>query len=57
MFVADDSIAYDPAAIEKVLIKNEKQGLTLIAGAKFWRWGSESEWNGECGWSADQGVL
>ena len=44
MFVADDAIVYDPAAIEKVLIQNEAGVESLIAVREVLA--TEGEWNG-----------
>jgi glutamyl-tRNA synthetase len=45
MFIADEAIAYDPAAVEKVLIKNEKQGLNAIIAVREIL-AKEGEWTG-----------
>jgi glutamyl/glutaminyl-tRNA synthetase len=34
LFIPDDEIAYDPEAVEKVLLKNEKQGLQALGGVR-----------------------
>ena len=34
LFLADDAIEYDAAAVEKILVRNEKQGLVALSAAR-----------------------